>query len=316
MNIEILDRTPEKVEEPGLQTIDPRFSDITALIQGGDFAGAASSSEAILEEGIWDLRIIGYFCYGVFLEDGLSALAGVLRSLTNLIRDNWEALGPAKNREKIAQTSLNWLLKQILKKVQHEETSQSALWNQWLEQVGSEQALDTQLAVEELGKAISQLLEELSAPLLEITTKLHDWLGSFAKLVYKEPEEAEPEGEQPEAREPQGATQAQFDDTRRGDAVMVEGSYHLTVLMDKIKAFEQLIEQEKFPHAALVADDINSIIASFDPRLYFPKLFARFSMLYAMSIAELAGFDEQRETAQWRAMELFYAVDLDGFVKS
>jgi len=95
---------------------------------------------------------------------------------------------------------------------------------------------------------------------------------------------------------------------------LIEGSYHLRVLMNKMAAFERLLDEEKYPRAALVADDINEAIAVFDPRLYFPKLFARFSFLQAVHIQDLIAFQDQKETPEWQALKDFFKVDLDGFV--
>ena len=63
------------------------------------------------------------------------------------------------------------------------------------------------------------------------------------------------------------------------ETAVTEGSYHMRLLVNKMKAFERLIEKEQFPKAAVVADDINAIIAHFDPRIYFPRMFSKFSLL-------------------------------------
>ena len=98
------------------------------------------------------------------------------------------------------------------------------------------------------------------------------------------------------------------------DVSGVEGSYHLKLLMSKLDAFDRLISEEKYPSAALVANDINTIIANFDPKIYFPKLFSRFSLLFAANISELMAFQEHQGTAEWQALEELYKVDLNSFV--
>ena len=95
--------------------IDPRFMDITTLVENGDYEEAATQAEGILAEGAYDIRITGYFLYGVFLEQGLGGLTAILQCLTKLFTENWDAVGPVKNREKHAQTSLNWFLRQLVK---------------------------------------------------------------------------------------------------------------------------------------------------------------------------------------------------------
>lgn len=94
----------------------------------------------------------------------------------------------------------------------------------------------------------------------------------------------------------------------------VEGSWHLNVLIKKLEAFNNLISEGKYIGAALVADDINSIIADFDPKIYFPKLFAKFSLLFAANINQLSSCEEYKNTAEWNALKELYKVDLAGFV--
>jgi hypothetical protein len=96
---------------------------------------------------------------------------------------------------------------------------------------------------------------------------------------------------------------------------MVEGSMHLELLTKKLEIFERLMADEKFPRAALVADDIIAIIENFDPRLYFPKLFSRFFMLLAMHSNEVMQFDEMKESPEWQAMREFFKVDPDAFAE-
>ena len=50
MNIELLNNALEVGENPGLDTFDPRFGDITTLVENGDYPGAAAQVEEILKE--------------------------------------------------------------------------------------------------------------------------------------------------------------------------------------------------------------------------------------------------------------------------
>jgi len=61
-------------------------------------------------------------------------------------------------------------------------------------------------------------------------------------------------------------------------------------------------------------DDINNIIANFDPKVYFPRLFTRFSLQFAANINELTAFEEHKSSVEWQAMQELYKVDLESFV--
>lgn len=311
MNIELLNTTLEVTENPGLDMIDPRLLDITTLVENGEYLEAATQAEGILEEGAYDIRITGFFLYGVFLEQGVGGLTAILQCLTKLFTENWDAVGPMKNREKHAQTSLNWFLRQLTKKLQYEEGKDSDVYQQWVAEVSSDDVQAALEASEELQGALGEALEDQAEPVLDGLSKVNEWLATFQRLVYREPEpdmEAEEEFE-PEAEAEPAERVAPIADV----AVPAEGSYHLQLLLKKMEVFSRLIEKEDFPKAAIVADDINQIIADFDPRIYFPKMFSKYSLLRAVNIGELNASEEHKGTLEWQTMQDLYKVDLDSF---
>ncbi|MGD8435765.1 MAG: type VI secretion system protein IglI family protein [Syntrophobacterales bacterium] len=312
MNVDILNTTLEVSENPGLDMIDPRFMDITTLVENGDYEEAATQAEQILAEGAYDIRITGYFLYGVFLEQGLGGLTAILQCLTKLFTENWDAVGPVKNREKHAQTSLNWFLRQLVKKLQYEEGKDSDVYQQWVAEISSDEVQEALDASEELQGAFGTALEDQAEPLLDGLSKVNEWLSTFQRLVYREPEpelEEQVESAEVEPAEMVAPVGAPIADV----AVSAEGSYHLQLLLKKMEVFSRLIEKEDFPKAAIVADDINQIIADFDPRIYFPKMFSRYSLLRAVNIGELNASEEHKGTLEWQTMQDLYKVDLDSF---
>ncbi|MBW2739736.1 MAG: hypothetical protein JRE64_13015 [Deltaproteobacteria bacterium] len=326
MNIELLQGTLEVTENPGLETIDPRLSDIATLIQDGKYEEAAVQSEAILEEQIYDIRIIGYSLYGHFIDQGVGAMANIYQCLANLLRDNLDALGPAKNREKHIQTILNWMMKQLIKKLQYEEGKNSNLYEGWISEVSSDQVQEVLDAGDELRRTLGPVLEDAAGSVLDGLIKVNDWLTAFQRLVYREPEpEVEEETDEGETGETEEEIEKGQQEAGRKepyvsisrldeDEISVEGSFHLKLLIRKLEAFDRLISAEKYSSAALVADDINSIIANFDPKVYFPKLFTRFSFQFAANINELFAFEEHKNSVEWQAMQELYRVDLESFV--
>jgi hypothetical protein len=329
MNIEVLQGTLEVSEKPGLETIDPRFSDIAALVQGGNYKEAAAKSETVLAEKIYDIRIIGYFLHGHFIEQGLPALADVYLCLADLLRDNIDALGPARNRGKHIQTILNWLMKQIIKTLQYEEEKKKGLYQEWISGVSSDQVQEIIDAGGKFRRSLVLILEESAGPVLDGMVKINDWLVSFQRLVYREPEPEPEEEKEPEIKEKVAAEEeiAQEPQEEEREPVYepvpqaeeeiagVEGSYHLKVLIKKLEAFDHLISTQKYASAAIVADDINAIIASFDPRIYFPNLFVRFVLQCASNINNLTAYAEYKESAAWQALQELYKVDLESFVE-
>lgn len=319
MDIELLNRTIEPTDKPGLETTDPRLADIISLAQNGDYQGSAAQAQAVFEEDIFDIRIVGFFLYGIYLERDIGALYDIFQTLIGLFQENWEAVGPVKKREKHAQTGINWLIKQLSKVLQYEQDKESDNWNRWLEEVTSDDVIQIIEAGDALQETLESILEDASRPLLEGLLKIKEWLANLQRLVYREPEpEPEPEMEPDESESQQPVETIDQKVVSplmiSADDTAVKGSYRLKILLKKIEAFEQLITEEKFVMAALVAQDINDIIANFDPKVYFPELFSRYSYLLAMNISKLSSFDGHKNTVEWQAMKDLYKVDLNSFM--
>lgn len=314
MNIDLLQGSLPVSENPGLDSTDPRFDEIATLVMAGKELEAANLSATIIGEGAYDIRLICYLVYGYWLEQGLASLLDVINSLNNVISENWEAVGPVNKREKNFQNSLGWMFRQLLKKLQYEESKNSPLWQQWQSTVTADELEDILEAGETFQRAISQQLTDDAGPVLDLWSKITQWLKALQRLVYRPPEP-----------EPVEAKETAVDATETSNTVAtgsktggleIEVSYQMNLLLEKLAAFEQLLEQEKFPRAALVADDINLIVANFDPKLYFPKAFKTFARLNALNFAELSVYSEQRDAPEWQAMQEWYKVDLDSFINS
>lgn len=310
MRIDLLLGELPVTENPGLDSTDPRFDEIAGLAQNGDHPAAAKASEALLAEGVYDIRLICYFLYGHWLEQGVASWGEVLEALYNALIDNWEAIGPAEKREKKVELSLNWLFKQVLKTLQYEEGKQSATWKAWLSGVSSEELDPVLEDIEAFRGGIAGRLADGSGTVLDVSSKIREWLRNFQRLVYREPEPGPvEEAPAPEALAPGPERAAPTPAMGLG----VEGSYHMELLLKKLASFELLIADEKFPRAALVADDINQSLANFDPKLYFPKTFEKFVRLQAVNIGELLNYADQRDTVEWQAMQEWFKVDIDSF---
>lgn len=346
MDWRLLDIDFAIAEEPGLGVLDPRFVDIAGMIQDANFSGAAQQAQEIIEEEIYDIRIICYFLYGVFNEQGPNALNGVFIILSGVLTRNWDAVGPTKNKEKQAKNSLNWFFKQINKTLENQEKKKEAEWERWLEQTSSDEIYQALDSAGQLKRHLPMALEDNASVALDQLAWTTGWMDSFYRLIYQE--EAEPEepkseeseadddddteeqgfnpGDEFEAPEddreqsldngsehiPQGA---QFSPGQGGTLKSGQGSYLLQLLLRKMALFERLIKEDKNAGAALVAQDINRILADFDPQIYFPEIFSGFAGVYALNIEKILPFKECKSSAVWQAVEKFYHVDMDSFAK-
>ncbi|HCY86359.1 MAG TPA: hypothetical protein DHV36_14585 [Desulfobacteraceae bacterium] len=320
MDKQLLLNTFTVQENPGLALTDPRFNELSTHIQNGDFKEVANLAESIIREEIYDVRVICYFLYGVFLEHGVAGIGEILDSLSRIFTENWEAVGPVRNKEKQAVNSIKWLLKQVNRKIDYEEKKESPEWIAWQQEVDTETVQADIDGCADLQKVLSQHLEDLAPELVDGISSLKTWLGSFARLIYK----PEPEPEEEAAAEAAPETEAEPTDAESPAPVataapgtqpqmVVQGNYHLAQLHRKIAAFKSLIKKKKYEQAALVAFDIDGIIENFDPRLYFPEIFAEFSLLYSMNIKEILTSKNYVNSAEWKSLKALYNVDIDRF---
>src|SRR3954469_12768090 len=96
LDLGVLKGTLTPAENPGLDTLDPRFQEIAGLVEAGETAKAAEMVEGLIRENILDIRILGYYLFGAFNERGLSGMEEVLEVTKGLLGDNWAAFGPVK----------------------------------------------------------------------------------------------------------------------------------------------------------------------------------------------------------------------------
>jgi hypothetical protein len=314
MNLELLQERITVTQNPGLDTLDPRWSELSGLVQEGRFAEAAQKSEELLGERVYDVRVAGYLCFGHFLDGGLASLAPICSALSSLLNDNWEAFGPAPSRGKLTQQSLGWLFKQVLKQLQHGEHVQGDAWEAW--QATPPVELDEVLAhIFELRQALESRFDKAAAVVLEPLGKVEAWLRAFQSAMHEAPRlPAEEPAPEPSAAPALPAATVPATAMAPAPAAGVDGSYHLLLLLRKIDAFASLLEQRKLTPALIVAEDVHAILARFDPLLYFPKLFSRFLHLAAVHAGDLAKASGERDAAPWKALRSLYQVDLDQFL--
>jgi hypothetical protein len=314
MELTLLTEIPEGVTDAGLDATDPRFVEIASLVEGGEYDAAAAAAEGLLREGILDVRVIGYYGYGAFLEGGVGALGPVAEALSDLLGTRLDALGPAANKLKHARTSLGWFLKQLTRKLEREEAGRGE--DGPSSPPTSADDIHAALAgFERLGGTIEKVFGE-GAGLMEQVGKLTLLLERRRAVVEKTPAtEAAPDADLPAEVLPRSERAIVRPEPLepRQEALALPGSRALGELQGKLKAFEELLAEGKLPHARIVADDIQAVIEHFDPCLYFPELFGSFLRLAATSADDLAQAEEQRETPRFKALAAYYRVDLEGF---
>ena len=313
-NLALLDQPFPASETPGLDTLDPRFQEIASLVEASDFPKVGSQAEGLFNDNIFDIRIIGYYLYAVLLEQGLRSVASMMAVWCRTMQENWAAVGPGSKKEKHAQRSLTWFFEQSLQSLQYRSEKRDPVWEQWQKEMSREEVNGIVQSCDAFRKALVAAIGE--SPHQEQISKLVSWLKDFEQTL-PAPEIAEEVPNEEQSAAGGGSNQQAGNTSTSGQpmGVSIEASYPLQLLMKKIDAFEQLVQRGDFSKAAIVADDINTIIANFDPRIYFPQTLAKYYRQLSTSIEAIAPCWEAKESITWQVTAQFYQVDLDGFVQ-
>jgi hypothetical protein len=318
LDLSLVTKPLTPTENPGLDTLDPRFQEIATLVEAGEFQKAAEQTQALLQEGIVDIRVISYFLYGVFVEQQIPALPELLKAIVTIAGPNWAAVGPVAKKEKHTEAGLSWFLTRVHKRLVSTEEAKGDDWNKWTETITSDQ---TQAILDGAGSLRSALgpINLPSTRVVDALKPFEEWFKGFQKVVAAAkpaaPAEAPPAEEAKPADAGAAAPAAAPAGSGAPNRVQVEGSIYLVELQQKLQAFEALCKKEDFNKASIIAADVAAIVEKFDPRLYFPRLFAGFYNLSAKNVEKIVPVLETKETPQWKALEALYRVDLEAFVE-
>lgn len=314
------------------------------LVTRGEYAEASKAAEALLRQGVHDVRLVGPYLFGAFLEPGPACMDALFASLLELLNQRWEGFGPVGKRELVADNGLRWLFKAMSKHLEYHERRKEAVWKAWC----------TPRSREPLREAL-----ELSNPLLAaLSTKLPrngsvapfrqlvDWLKTFLRALPPDEPAAppsapaertpaastamaqpapEPPRPTPPAPEPSKAVEAKADTPAkearaeepeetpaRGPVLPVSPA--LALLMRKLQAFEGLVRREDFLKAGVVASDVLATVEQFDPRVYLPSLFTPFFAHLSTHAQALEPRMQDTSSLSFRALQQLYQVDLEAFL--
>lgn len=106
---------------------------------------------------------------------------------------------------------------------------------------------------------------------------------------------------------------ARHDPHAHPNVVSIE-SPALADLRDKLQAFEIVLARGEFDKAAVIAQDVQTVLGNFDPIAYLPALFGRYSELLHASFSEIQSRWRETDSPKWQILVQFYRTNLAGFV--
>jgi hypothetical protein len=296
-----------------LEVTDPRYIEVTDLVQRGDFVRAAVSIESLLEQGFYDIRMLGFYLYARFAEAGTTELGNVFSTLHVLLEQNRHALGPTRKLEQHVDKTVVWLCQKVLDNIEYQQGKKPEVWSQWLSRTTPDEIALASASVEKLLDLLRPPTYPHSDPLLSRSLRLLRDLHRTLLVEHAPPLEAAHELRAPTKLPPTARLPSVASPELPVQHMRLQVSPHFVELDRKLRAFSQLVAHGSYEKAALVSDDLLELIEHFDPRKYFPEFFAVFSRLMSEHVQDLETHWDKRDTIQWKALKQFYQVDLDAF---
>ncbi|HEU4412955.1 MAG TPA: type VI secretion system protein IglI family protein [Polyangiaceae bacterium] len=296
---------------PELDPLDPRLAAVVDAAERRQFREAADRAEALFAEGVYDVQAVSIYLYQAFAEGGLGALGELFATAEALAGDNLGALSPARRREERLDRRLGWLFDTVNDALEYHVLKNTPDWARWREGVGPDAFAEALARGEALGGRLrAGGFKAGEAGLGRLLTRLQP----LAPVLAPPPAPAPPPAaaQAPAAAVASPAAHATLEPSRH--RVELVASDKFVELLCKLRAFEALVERKNYQKAALVGDDLLQTLDDFDPRAYFPELFAGFSALFSEHVDQLAPHWGDRDTITWKALAQFYRVDLKGFV--
>ncbi|WNG58166.1 hypothetical protein F0U59_28030 [Archangium gephyra] len=304
-------------EAPDLESSDDQLEKVNSLVSKSAYLDAARAAEALLRQGFYDVRLVGPYLLGLFVEGGLEAMPTVFQGLSRTLLINWQYFGPRDRRDVFADGCLRWMLKVLNKHLEHHERLKDETWQRWSAPTNREPLEQALTLSEEIFSAFGRVMPRngCEAPFRRLTQWMENHLRSLPapeSLEESEPEPAdEPEEEEPEAPS-RPATPVRSASASAGPSMPVSPA--LAQLMLKLAAFDTLVARQDFQRASVVAADVLNVVEHFDPRVYLPAIFSRFFAGLSMTAEQVEPLLHSTETLSFRALDQLYRVDLEAFL--
>lgn len=330
--------------------VDEYFDQIVDCIEQENTKEAAVLIEKVFDKGIPDIRLIVYYLYAHFAENGIRSFVHTFPLLIHLVNDHWEILYPKNKIEKHFHTGLNWFFSQILLKIKFYEKMQQGgkvhpVWKANFIDVSPQEILTISDVSQEFRQffldkwprsvtkdRISNLVNKVSE-IKSIISKNEIKSNAPSEILEDRFSENEEVPSEMENRGPSEINAFDYSATmdepmegqKENDRFSVgereelkksikSAQESLDILSNKMNIFEEMVVRNDYLKAAIIARDMEHIIENFDPLKYFPNLFSNYYSLFAKHAEALSEQFENQESHQVKALEKLYQANLQMFI--
>jgi len=117
--------------DPEDSSSSARIARVAQLADRGDHAAAAREAADLLDARIYDVRLIGFYLFGLFLERGIRYLPLLLGQIGRLVSDDLAALGPSRRKLQVVSSATAWLFENVSARLAYHTRQRDALWESW-----------------------------------------------------------------------------------------------------------------------------------------------------------------------------------------
>jgi hypothetical protein len=331
---------PLKAAAPGnidLAVEDSSVHRVSQLAHRGEVLEAARQAEALLADRVYDMRIIGYFLFGLFLERGIGYLPDLLRRIRDLVSDDYSALGPNRKKARVVDAVMLWLFQSIDARIRFHAEFRDDTWQAWLAAAKPALSMSIADAAAEVQIAANARLEDPQC--IAALARVQRWASSdlaralaprqggraaAIELAAEDPPTPTPTPAPAPAPAPAAARPTRSTLVGTGKASSQVRTQQqsepwgtspaMTALLEKMRAFETLVGRGDYAKAAIVASDVRHIMEHFDPVTFLPQLFADYLKALYRANSEMEPYWQKDGNPSWHALERLYHASLDAFL--
>lgn len=302
---------------------EARLDEIISLSDHNQLAEAAAAAQSAWLAGMHDVRILGFFLAGAYVQDGLRALPLLPRALNQILDAQWPGLAPVQNKERYADGALRWLFTTIMNQLRFFQRAGKEGWQTTLQDWAALPQSELLSLLEATAERIAEVTGQAGAKsaalsLVGFLKRLPQAASLAAATTSAGPDGGTVAGgtDESTARAAEKHDHATTPEGAATALLSVPLSPAMQRLLRKLDAFGRLVNLGKFRHAAIVYKDIQASLTGFDPRQYFPSLFGEYYghvVTHADKITKHIGEDKGFLAD---ALKELYQTDLELFVSS
>jgi hypothetical protein len=128
---DLLDDRLAAAHEPEDTSAATRISHVAQLADRGEHQAAAREAAGLIEARIYDVRLIGFYLFGVFLQRGIACLPTLLGRISTLVTDDLAALRPGRRKLQVVNSATAWLFEHVSSRLQFHTKQRDATWDAW-----------------------------------------------------------------------------------------------------------------------------------------------------------------------------------------